>query len=618
MLYVGDLLDMSLREEFLRGEYGEIVQRYDRGSFVASKTSKKRETPWIAASLALMGRIDEALEIETVTRASVKEPIARFYIIVALIRSSEYELAQSELTSFLRETRLGVTSGEMNARFYVFQALGFRAFFEGHYKKSLYWSQKAWGLALKVGGLHERVLSADLRGHCLIQMGDFEAGLESLEVALDVAKRFGNKSHVRALRAALAIAEVQHGYRTKEELRQLLTESLSSDSYTSANVLIELVRQENLMGRYRQALKIVSQTRPLIKRVRHKRQMASLAVREAYSHFRLGDLKRALDILLMAENKLEARDRAVLIEVKGLKFQVLKAMSTKSEKEVSKTFSEVKRLAHEVRNHRSLSFVRRWETSQKAGISQAPIDRWIHGVTDYHIRRELLERGYLDFFSKLFGEAANDAVLLELVSGTVLFRVRSELEAGEDRFSSSLRRGLLILARERRTKEELLQLVWGYQYDASRHDTLIYTFIRRLRLALGPLGAALNFSAADGTYGFARPVAVKVLEYESSVGFQAAKQDSVNEPDANSRVLSDDSADDFQVWNPRQLELLAKLKAAKLEKRPLTEQIIKPKELIQTYKVSRITAGRDLAELSRKGLLVRIGSGRGTGYMLRR
>jgi hypothetical protein len=411
------------------------------------------------------------------------------------------------------------------------------------------------------------------------------------------------------LRAALAIAEVQFGYRNAEQLRELLSSSLAIDSYTSANVLIELVRQENLKGRYRQALKLVSQTRPLIKRVRHKRQMASLAVREAYSYFRLGDSTRALEILSVAEKYLGVRDRAILVEVKGLKFQILNARSNKSSKAAAVVFSQLKRLVHEVRSHRSLAFLKRWEPSNASSLIQTPIDRWILGVTDYHIRRELLEREYLDFFLELFGENQSDGILLSLVSGKVLFRVRSELLASEDRFSGILRRGLLILARERRSKDELLQLVWGYQYDATRHDTLLYTFIRRLRLALGPLGSSLNFSDVDGTYGFSRPVLVKVLEYESAAGV-------TGESGRREGGLQDGLIEDLKEWNSRQLEVLAKLRAAQREARSVSARIVRPKELIETYKVSRITAGRDLSELVEKGLLVRIGSGRGTGYVL--
>lgn len=596
-------LRVSLRDQFLRGEYDQIVQEFERSNIDGAKL-KKRELPWLAASLALMGRVSDAFELGERT-----DPVARFYVITALIRSSDYQRARKEIGEFLK-----ASSGKDAVwRFYVFQCLGFRAFFEGRFKKSLYWSQRAWSLAIKEMGLHERVLSADLRGHCLIQMGEVEAGLESLESALEVAKRFGNRSHVRALRAAIAIAEVQNGYRRDGSLRELLEDSLQSDSYTAANVLIELVRQANLRGHYREAIKIVSETRPLIKRVRHKRQAASLAVREAYSHFRLGDSKRAMTILESAELKLENRDRAVLVEVKGLKLQVLRSQTGGSAKEsearrrlVEKLQAEVTLLAHEVRNHRSLSFLHRWGIGEKESPAATPIDRWIQGSTDYHVRKELFDRGYLDFFSSLFDADHEDSVLLAVVAGKVLLRTRSELSAIEDGFSNNLRRGLLILASDRRTKEEILHLVWGYGYDPTRHDNLIYTFIRRLRTALGPLGSLLTFSAADGTYGFSRPVSVKVLDYEDEniVG--------------DDRFTSAPVEKELLKWNPRQLEVLAKLRASNRAQEALTRQIVKPKDLIEAYKVSRITAGRDLAELTEAGVLVRIGSGRATGYILKR
>ncbi|MDZ4084509.1 MAG: hypothetical protein U1E10_16310 [Bdellovibrionales bacterium] len=597
---------MNLRDQFLRGEYGQIVQEFERLNVDGTKL-KKRELPWVAASLALMGRVSDAFEL-----GERSDPVARFYVITALIRSSDYQRARREIGEFLKAS----SDRDPVWRFYVFQCLGFHAFFEGRFKKSLYWSQRAWSLAIKEMGLHERVLSADLRGHCLIQMGDVEAGLESLESALEVAKRFGNQSHVRALRAAIAIAEVQNGYRRDGSLRELLEDSLQSDSYTAANVLIELVRQANLRGHYREAIKIVSETRPLIKRVRHKRQAASLAVREAYSHFRLGDSKRAISILDSAEVKLDSRDRAVLVEVKGLKLQILRAQAGASakesegrrrpiEKQIAKLQSEVSLLAHEVRNHRSLSFLRRFSGDVIESPAATPIDRWIQGSTDYHIRKELFDRGYLDFFNSLFESDQPDALLLAVVAGKVLVRTRSELSAIEDGFSSNLRRGLLILASDRRTKEEILRLVWGYGYDPTRHDNLIYTFIRRLRVALGPLGSLLTFSADDGTYGFSRPVSVKVLDYEDE---SVVVDDLPITPSFEKELLK---------WNPRQLEILAKLRSSRRDGQPLTSQIVKPKDLIEAYQVSRITAGRDLAELTDGGILIRVGRGRGTGYILK-
>jgi len=595
-------LGMSLRDQFLRGEYDAIVREFDRANIDGSKL-KKREVPWVAASLALMGRISDAFELGERT-----DPVARFYVITALIRSSDYNRARKEIADFLQ----AIDGDDPAWRFYVFQCLGFRAFFEGRFKKSLYWSQRAWSIAIKKLGLHERVLSADLRGHCLIQMGEVEAGLESLESALEVAKRFGNQSHIRALRAAIAIAEEQNGYRRDGSLRELLQDSLHSDSYTAANVLIELVRQANLRGRYREAIKTVGETRPLIKQVRHKRQTVSLAVREAYSYFRLGELKRAMSILDSAELKLDTRDRAVLVEVKGLKLQILQSQTGGTAKEVEtrrregkKLLAEVTLLAHEVRNHRSLSYLSRSAKGRSAPQAATPIDRWIQGATDYHIRKELFDRGYLDFFYTLFDASLADSLLLAVVAGKVLIRTRSELSALDDGFSNNLRRGLLILASDRRTKDELLHLVWGYQYDPIRHDTLIYTFIRRLRVALGPLGPLLTFSASDGTYGFSRPVSVKVMDYED----EAVSED---EP----RVATE-SVREISNWNPRQLEVVAKLKSSARERRPLTQQIVKPRDLIQAFQISRITAGRDLTELTEAGLLVRVGRGRGTGYMLK-
>jgi predicted HTH transcriptional regulator len=134
-------------------------------------------------------------------------------------------------------------------------------------------------------------------------------------------------------------------------------------------------------------------------------------------------------------------------------------------------------------------------------------------------------------------------------------------------------------------------------------------------VALGPLKSALGYSSTDGTYGFLRPVVVQVMEFEGHEGFNAEEL-AGGEKQISPQNVSKKLIEDLKSWNPRQLEVMAKLRAANRESRSLTGRIVRPKQLIETYGVSRITAGRDLAELAEKGLLIRIGSGRGTGYML--
>ncbi|CAN5677746.1 hypothetical protein BH10BDE1_BH10BDE1_17100 [soil metagenome] len=586
---------MSQRELFMKGQYKKIVDQFDRSTGKASRA----EASWIAASLALLGRIDDALHL-----GRADDAIARFYITISMIRSGRSEKAAKALADFIR----GSDRESDEGRFFVYQTLGFRAFIEGRFNKSLYWSDRAWGIALRMGGRHEKILSADLRGHSLIQIGQIAQGLESLESALEIARRFGNISHVAALRAAIAIAEVEHGFRTGESLQEMLEESSTLDSYTSANLLGELARQANLRGRYREALQFVAQTRPLVKVVRNKRQIGFLAVREAYSHFRLGNHARAIEILESAEAKLERRDRAVLIEAKGLRFQILvskpssRSLSQKKQIEILKR--EIVELAYEVKSRRSLSFIKTWTNGSLVLPGEpTPVELWIHGATELHVRLELLERGYLSFFESLIDSNEENAILLSLVPGQVLFRTRRQLSAEEDRFSSVIRRGLLILAKSRCSKQDLVQLVWGYEYEAFRHDTLIYTFISRLRVALGPLRSLLTYSKSDDTYGFSEAVRVKVLQFE---------------PDSEPGSESFQSIPDQHLTlNLRQLDVLGRMRAARREARGAIAMSTTPHELIQRFQISRATATRDLNELTANRMLIRRGSGRGTQYVLR-
>lgn len=599
---------MSLRDRFLKGEYAKIVEEFDQAPGGKPSRLPKAQQPWVAASFALLGRIEEAL-----AWPASQDAIVRFYIAVALVRASRYEEAERALGDLIQAARQ--KGRAQDARFFCAQALGFRAFFEGRFKKAYFWSRLAKKEALLSGDLHERVLSSDLCGHSLLQMGRVDEGLESLGEALKIARRAGNLSNITALRAAIAIGESQHGYRTDESLREMLSEARDLDSYTSANILIELMRQANLKGRYRESLKTAVEARKLVRVIRHKRQQALFAVREAYAHFRLGASAKALEIIEPFEKKLDRRDRALLVQIKGLKYMILESKETTSgahAKNLMRLQAEITTLAHEVRNRRSLTFIRRWSNSSDPSSSpmlegtSSPAERWIEGTQDLHVRLELLERGYLSYFENLFSQPAENAVLLSIVPGQVLFRNRRELSSAGDQFSNVIRRGLLILAKRRCSKSELVELVWGYQYEASRHDTLIYTFISRLRSALGPLSSLLTYSKDDESYGFSTPVAVQVLEFQDLATAEITDESETFAEPASAPSL-----------NLRQLEVLTRLRAAQREGRGAYAASVAAHELIEKYKVSRITATRDLAEMVELGHLMRTGSGRGTRYVLK-
>ena len=205
----------------------------------------------------------------------------------------------------------------------------------------------------------------------------------------------------------------------------------------------------------------------------------------------------------------------------------------------------------------------------------------------------ILERGLYYFLYTFFDLSYQQrAFVFDLLPKGLLVIDHGNVRVVERGLSRVLRRILEALAVSHQSKAELIESVWGYSYDASRHDALVYTSISKIRQLLGDAGTWIE---ADEK-GYRLRSGVRL---QNQQGMSDAR---VERPALNIIAHTSKSSLSF-----RQLRILATFDTQ-------DRQVVAVDEVMCGFDVSRATATRDLAALTEEGFLQRLGRARATRY----
>jgi hypothetical protein len=214
--------------------------------------------------------------------------------------------------------------------------------------------------------------------------------------------------------------------------------------------------------------------------------------------------------------------------------------------------------------------------------------------TPYADVRAMIRSGYLGFLHEIFPGAANGRlVCFDLVPKRLAVFDEGDVHLSAEPLSGALKAIALSVYREKATKQQLVERHWGFSYHAIRHDPMLFATINRLRLALGAAGDW--FVYRDGVYSWLQ--GVRVFTYEAP---------DMHVPEAAPAVAGDLlSAVVDHSLNHRQLEILSDLARG---------TVLDVQLCMQRFRISRVTAFRDLTALVELGLILRLGKGRATSY----
>ena len=591
-----------LSDCFFKGKYNLVVEQVGRELLLIKNPDFEFLTILQIGSLIFLGDFAEAKSIfeQSFTKHNPSDLFicrCRFYLGIGYIRRSAYRDAASifaaNLIDFRQKSKL---SAEIT--YYIFQGISFFRFFKGQYQQSIKFAQKAFEAALKLRITYTQILSLDLLGHSLCQIGQVRRGTFELEKAIQLAEQLGNGGILTALQISLIKYKAQFGHDMKNTIQNLHDAILSlkpQDTYSKAELYLELSRQLILRGKGKEAQAQLEIASPLIYNHQNKRQSALFNLRFADLLFLKGESMAALALIQSLRYNLDQKmDRAILCQVDGLEKKI-KSDSNGSNQNLNKinpsfTFVD-SRIQHRLVK-KKLPSIRIGEDPLGDILDQVAnsgIDA-IDVIKEFNLFGLLpaalnIPRGLKGIY---LGPTRNDLIILD---GSDVYYTKKGITA-------PLKKLILLLANhDFKTKEFLVHQIWSYQYNPLVHDSTLYALIGKLRKSLDIHCSWIEWS----NEGYRLSPNIQVL---TTINEIKPLKEVVNTNIAK-KVLKNIQSKSIEDFNIRQLRFIKQIKVG---------EYINVRDYMKKYHVCSMTAFRDLAALHRRGYLIRIGKGRATVY----
>lgn len=612
----------SVAQQFYAGHYADIVRQTIDG---AQEGSSAADLPFLVGALAFVGRLEEARALFSGHRRRGALPdagpvivAARFFLGVAYCRAGRLDEAKRE---FLLNTRAECRHGEPLARFYVLQGFGCYRYFTGRLQRAARLARWALEHAFVADFSYGRLLATDLRGHSLVQLGAVREGLSLLETARALANSLGLPGNAAALDFAIGIYRARFGVvpvkQATAELQELLSKARPDDSYSRRSLCMEMAVQHALAGE----------------------GDAAWGMLERLGTERLpdgGDVRARIRFLLACANVARLRYGASSMQPFVSEARALVRSHEDITLEVDVSGMEI--LASGDAAERARIRARLVELNRRTGIARAWIrDGGIEGGSASGapppLGAEVLEedrlgalyaaclRGSPELASRVIGSGHWGLLplCLKLEPGRRLMLLERRLVVEDhgnvavlgDASDGTLRFLRALAGGERRSKEDLLKVVWGIgSYRPDAHDPVIHTAVSRLRAQLGVRGNWIE--AASGGYQLAP--GVEVLDGSSAftagapmeAPSAAAMADEANGLSAPAAIAPARPSSPGPSPSSPELDAIVSFLAR--------EGSASSTDVASRLGVSEMTALRRLRDLVEQGVVERSGKGKNTRY----
>ncbi len=544
--------------EFEKGHHRDVV------AAIAAPGRTREESTALIGSLAFLGRLEEASEIwklrsQNLTMAQKSR--ARFAMALAFTRISRFKAAKRWLQESLAESKSQADT---------FQGLAVYHYYLGNFEKAALNARRALNLAMSSRDTYIHAFAIDLYGHSLVQTGRRSAGLEKLRQARELASGSADP-----FTPAILVYEAEAGLRSATiiaELEAQIADLRTEDTYTKANLILELSRQLTLRGQWSRARAELDRVSPLIYGFQNRRQETVLQLRLAELSYRQGDLTNAMHFVQASRRIADSvySERVVGLEAK------LRGTPIQGDAKPGRSLSA------RIRARANGQLV--------ASAGDDPLGDLLDrvSVNPRYAADELLKAGYLGLWPQAMGLKAGQSTLVVLDDLRWVAVSRDGVHASQDPLTPISYKLLKLIGQTTATKERIVESVWGYEYEPQRHDSMIYSALAALRKTLGES----HHWVETQDEGWA------LRNRGSSVTFVDRESAPIERP----ILVSDESSE----LNWRQLKAMTRVKS----REPWTVPRYK-----NMFEVSTMTAWRDLDLLAKAGYLTRIGRGRATVYL---
>lgn len=599
--------DGDVARDFFAGRYAKILDSVD----AAGDRSAPADVAFIVGAFAFLGRVDEAESYYQAYRSSSVENVrtdaaVRLFLGVGRARAGDFARSRAWLVEGARaRTRVA----DPWARALVFQGLAAHRYFTGRYRAAARHALRALRAAHASRFAYAQMLSTDLRGHALVQLGALEAGTALLDQARTYAERVGFELNAHAIACSIAIyrAKFRLGADVVAELNAILGLRRQHDSYSERMVRTALAIQYALRGRASDAVRELERADADALRVDARRaKVASLLARLHVTRFRSG-ARAAADILDDVSALTDRGDVAFRAEL--LAMEAHAARSLGDEARFARALASVRAFLRHAQHHlatSTLALEHGVASDAHRFFAEDEISPVLAAAASHDARElpRLIALGILGPIPEMLGLTPGRRVMFFERENFVLLEDRGDLvaRASPPRWVAPLLRAL---AGGGASKEAIVAELWGLRrYNPERHDSLVRTTIHRLRALLEPRGEWVVVTPTG--YG----IDAEILFFGRAPGDR--------DPD---RHLLDLSLDDGLEPHPHPSPVQpATADVASLEARVLAlvaSGIASAPEIAKAAGVSESTALRALRRLVDARAIVRRGAARATRYSVR-
>ena len=569
----------NIRHLFVSGQIQQVYKLFLKGS------ATDEDFNWVLGALCLLGKLDEALLISKKRKLVSAD---YFFLITVATRNGEYQLVKKWFIELSKKSTLN----EEN-KFFYYQAMAFYAFYKCRYKTCLTIVKRSRDASLSLSESFWKILSLDLLGHTYIETGDVYKGISHLEEAHNLASILGNKTFQQATKISIINYQAHFTDNPKKHL-QLIDKRLrtiaKNDNYSEGSLLLSSAHLYLLTGQMAQADKALIKSQKIIFSASTSRHKSMWLFERAYYYYLEGSYDLALNFLLESEDlcNLEINKKAYM-KILGLRRNIYTLLN-KNTDQLDKLLIQ---LALFVGDPVAINKLARLNLLTFE-VTEDPLQHFFDQINSLDWMQsipQLIDSGYYALLKDKFNDKKKSYIVTGLWKKGFLILHPNYVYVKEQGVSDLLTKVLIALSSKKSvSKEEIVKVAWGYEYDPIRHDTSIYTLIHRLRNILGPIQKDLI--GENHSYQLAHNFKHMDLSITTT-----------SESPINELLQSDFKSG--PKWNIRQHKALGMIKSGRT---------FKVSEYALEFKISVITALRDLSELKNANLINVYGKARATTY----
>jgi DNA-binding winged helix-turn-helix (wHTH) protein len=483
--------ETALAREFFAGQYGKVVG----ATFDARTTTfEDVDVAFAVGSLTFLGRIEDAemcfdaWRLRTPVHDLRTMAASRFFLGVAHARAGNFARAHELLVQKVRHYLRG---GDAWAAALAFQGLACQRYFTGRYGAAARHALRALRAAHTANFAYAKMLSTDLRGHALVQIGRLRAGVDLLEQAKSHAEHlgFGLNAYAVACSIATYTPKFMAGDEVIHQIEELLARR-SHDSYSRHNLLTELAGALALRGHKTEAVRAMDQADQLALKVDARRaKVRSLLARLHVTRWSAGAAACG-DLLAQTAELIDEADLTFRAELLGFEGYVAKASHDAAR--LTRAEGALRTLASSHESHWARAALEQLGAGpdRTRAFPEDELTPMLRAV-DAHDERmlpRLLSHGLLGAVPELLGLVPGRRIIILSAEHAIFLEDQGDmaLRPSPPRWCPAL---LRLLATGDVSKEVIVTKLWGLRsYRPERHDPLVRTTIHRLRTFLKPRG----------------------------------------------------------------------------------------------------------------------------------